>query len=177
MKPRPARPEWLYRISYGLADGHQLRILLENDRYAVVQGPGGKWYDNSGEHYGATTYYLITKEALPTYRNSVGLLDAQEIQHGGRAKLAQWKKLIEEGPKMTKFRWHRGGYAESMATVVPAKNMADLRTIYENSGLEPRWIEIVVEPYCGVDRRNNWNTHVVKVNGGVIGFTDGMPYE
>jgi hypothetical protein len=171
------RPDWLYQISYGLAEGSKLRILLENERYAVVQIPGGRWWDNSGAHYGGASYHLVDKTLLATYRKSVGLLDTMEIQQGGRPKLAQWRKLIEEGPKMTKFRWHRGGYAESMATVVPAKNMADLRTIYENSGLEPRWITIVVEPYCGIDRRNNWNTHVVKVNGSVIGFTDGMPYE
>jgi hypothetical protein len=90
-----SHPQWLYEISYGLADYRQLRILLENERYAIVQSPGGPWWDNSGKHYGATTYYKVDKQALATYRKSVGLLDSQEIQHGGRAKLAQWKKLIE----------------------------------------------------------------------------------
>jgi len=95
MRARTERPQWLYQITYGLAEGHQTRILLENDRYVVAQSPGGRWGDNSGTHYGATTYYLIDKQALPTYRKSVGLLDAKELQHGGRAKLAQWRKLIE----------------------------------------------------------------------------------
>lgn len=96
MKPRPERPDWLYHISYGLADGAKLRVLLENERYAIVQEPGGMWWDNSGGHYGASTYWQVDKTKLETYRKSVGLLDCKEIQHGGRPKLAQWKKLIEE---------------------------------------------------------------------------------
>ncbi len=90
-----APPDWLYQITYGLDDCRKIRILLENDRYAVVQSPGGRWGDNSGTHYGATTYYMVDKQDLPKYRKSVGLLDAKELQHGGRAKLAQWKKLME----------------------------------------------------------------------------------
>ena len=178
MKPQPERPDWLYQISYGLAEGSKLRILLENDRYAVVQTPGGRWWDNSGGHYGGASYSLVDKQRLHTYRKSVGLMDCMEIQQGGRPKLAQWKKLIEEGPKMTKFRWHRGGYAESMATVVPASTLDDLKKIYEGSELkEPGDATLTVEPYNGTDRRNNWNTHIVKVNGSPIGFTDGMPSE
>ena len=95
MPERTERPDWLYHISYGLADGAKLRVLLENERYAVVQEPGGLWWDNSGGHYGGTTYWLVDKTKLETYRKSVGLLDCKEIQHGGRPKLAQWKKLIE----------------------------------------------------------------------------------
>lgn len=182
MKPRPERPEWLYQISYGLADGDKLRILLENERYAVVQSPGGRWYDNSGGHYGGASYDLVDKTLLHTYRKSVGLMDCVTLQQGGRAKLAQWKELIESytGAKMTQFRFHRGGYAESMATVVPAKTMDDLLAIYKGSlSEEPGSLDLTVVPYSGIDKRNNWDTHVVQVrdclNGGVVGFTDGMP--
>lgn len=88
-------PDWLYQISYGLADARHLRILLDGPRYAVVQDPGGIWYDNSGPHYGSTSYHLVDKQATH-YRKSVGLMDTETLQHGGRAKLAQWKKLIKE---------------------------------------------------------------------------------
>jgi hypothetical protein len=91
-------PDWLYNISYGLAEHRYLRILLEGTRYAVVQIPGGTWFDNSGGHYGQTTFYLVDKQAT-NYRKGIGLLDAKELQHGGRAKLAQWKKLIQEQEK------------------------------------------------------------------------------
>ncbi len=92
---QPPQPDWLYRITYGLADSWKIRILLENDRYAVVQSPGGMWWDNSGGHYGAASYDLVDKRKLDTYRKGCGLLECKELQHGGRAKLAQWKKLIE----------------------------------------------------------------------------------
>ena len=91
------QPAWLYNISYGLADCRKLRVLIDGERFAVVQSPGGRWYDNSGGHYGGTTFYLVDKEG--TFRPSVGLLDCKELQHGGRAKLAQWKQLVEESDK------------------------------------------------------------------------------
>ena len=77
-----------------MADYHRLRILFETERYAIVQEPGGNWSDNSGVHYGGTTYWLVDKQC--TYRRQVGLMDAETLQHGGRPKLAQWKKLITE---------------------------------------------------------------------------------
>jgi hypothetical protein len=69
-------------------------VLIDGKRFAVVQSPGGTWFDNSGGHYGATAYYLVDKEA--NLRKAHGLLDCQELQHGGRAKMAQWKRLVEE---------------------------------------------------------------------------------
>jgi hypothetical protein len=87
------QPEWLRRITSGLVGGRKTRVLLENERYAIVQSPGANWSDNGGVHYGATAYYLVDKQA--NMRNSVGLLDCREIQSGGRAKLAQWKGLLK----------------------------------------------------------------------------------
>jgi len=89
-------PQWLFDMTSGLAGQRHIRILLENERYAVVQEPGGKWYDNSGGHYGGASYHLVDKQALHTYRKSIGLLDCKVLQEGGRAKLAQWKRLIEQ---------------------------------------------------------------------------------
>jgi hypothetical protein len=87
------QPDWLYNITYGLAEGRKSRVLIDGTRFAVVQSPGGRWYDNSGEHYGGAAYYLVDKEKQ--YRKAHGLLDCKELQHGGRAKTAQWKQLVE----------------------------------------------------------------------------------
>jgi hypothetical protein len=87
------QPDWLYNITYGLAEGRKTRVLIDGTRFAVVQSPGGTWFDNSGGHYGATAYYLVDKQQ--TLRKGYGLLDCKELQHGGRAKTAQWKQLVE----------------------------------------------------------------------------------
>ncbi len=88
------QPEWLYNISYGLAGSQKFRVLIDGDRFAIVQTPGGKWFDNSGGHYGSTSFYLVDKQR--ELRKAHGLLDCREIQQGGRAKTAKWKKLVEE---------------------------------------------------------------------------------
>jgi hypothetical protein len=87
------QPDWLYNITYGLAEGRKTRILIDGIRFAVVQSPGGRWGDNSGTHYGATAFYLVDKQQV--LRKGYGLLDCKELQHGGRAKTAQWKQLVE----------------------------------------------------------------------------------
>jgi hypothetical protein len=89
------QPQWLYRISFGLSEYRRIRILINGKRFAVVQIPGGRWGDNSGTYYGSTTYYLVDKQNTKV-RDSVGLIECQELQQGGRAKLVQWKKLVEE---------------------------------------------------------------------------------
>jgi hypothetical protein len=88
-----SQPDWLREITYGLAEGRKTGVLIDGKRFAVVKSPGGTWFDNSGGHYGATTYYLVDKEKQ--YRKAHGLLDCRELQHGGRAKMAQWKKLVD----------------------------------------------------------------------------------
>jgi hypothetical protein len=85
-------PDWLYQITYGLSEGSKSRILIDGTCFAVVQSPGGRWFDNSGGHYGSTSYHLADKQRQ--YRPAHGLLDCVELQHGGRAKLAQWKRLV-----------------------------------------------------------------------------------
>lgn len=86
------QPTWLYEITYGLADNRKFRVLLDGSRYAIVQIPGGEFANGQVREYGSTSYYKVDKQA--TMRAGVGLLDAEEIQQGGRAKLAKWRKLI-----------------------------------------------------------------------------------
>lgn len=89
--------DWLYNITYGLSDCGKIRVLIDGTRFAVVQSPGAKWYDNSGGHYGQTSFRLVDKEQQ--LRKGYGLLDCHELQHGGRAKTTQWKRLVEEADK------------------------------------------------------------------------------
>ena len=96
------QPEWLYQISYGLSGYDKFRILIDGKRFAIVQTPGGRWFDNSGGHYGGAGYHIVDKEAVPNLRKAHGLLDTREIQQGGRAKLAQWKQLIKESDEAGK---------------------------------------------------------------------------
>jgi len=93
-----------------------------------------------------------------------------------RVEYAYYLPAVET-PTMTKFRQHRGGYAESMATVVNARTFADLDRIVNGFLAGPSTKgRITVKPYSsGVDSRNGWDTHVVMLDGGVVGFTDGMP--
>jgi hypothetical protein len=92
MKTPQPQPDWLYNITYGLSEGRKTRVLIDGTRFAVVQTPGGKWYDNSGEHLGYVCYYLVDKQT--NLRKAHGLLDCRELQRGGRAKTAKWKKLV-----------------------------------------------------------------------------------
>lgn len=70
---------------------------------------------------------------------------------------------------MTKFRFHRGGYAESMDTAVECRSMSKLRLIIKARANDT----VTVEPYGGIDNRNGWDTYIVMHNGHPIGMTDG----
>lgn len=85
-----------------------------------------------------------------------------------------------------KLRQHRGGFEESMQTVIeiePTKAavlqaIKDLSLIGFPTATNPD--QVTVEPYTfgayndSYDPRNGWNTHIVTVEGwGVFGFTDG----
>jgi hypothetical protein len=81
-----------------------------------------------------------------------------------------------------KFRFHRGGLDESMATAVdiePTKVAITKHCNAQYTGsastrpmvYHAQYIE--VKPY-GFDSRINWDTYIVTMSGyGVIGFTDG----
>ncbi len=78
---------------------------------------------------------------------------------------------------MTKFRQHRGGYTESMATAVDASTLADLERIVGEFLAGPSTKgRITVRSYSrGYDPRNGWDTHLVMLDNNVVGFSDGMP--
>jgi len=78
-----------------------------------------------------------------------------------------------------KFREHRGGYAESMATVIELPDRAALVAhVQKLLALYPGALLVTnerlrVEKYI-FDARNGWHTHIVTLDGyGVLGFTNG----
>lgn len=74
---------------------------------------------------------------------------------------------------MTRYRPHRGGLAESRYEEIGVSTLEELAEY-----LVPQWgngpIEVV--PY-GFDDRTGWDTHIVKVDGVPVGFTDGPLHE
>lgn len=102
MKEYPPRPKWLYDLSYGLAESYKYRVLIDGKRFAVVQSPGGRFMNGQVSQYGSTTYYLVDK-THPDLRGGVGLMEEHVLQDGGRAKLAQWKKLVEASDQADKL--------------------------------------------------------------------------
>jgi hypothetical protein len=80
---------------------------------------------------------------------------------------------------MTKYRPHRGSLDEAMAEMVEVANLSALVAHMRKSVADwyppeelPTVETTTVERY-GYDNRIGWDTHVVKVNGSVWGFTDG----
>lgn len=86
-----------------------------------------------------------------------------------------------------KFRQHRGGLQDSLATVVEIADkkalVAYLRALFQHWNKELPGVDcnypridadtVKVEKYV-FDERINWDTHIVLVKGyGPIGFTDG----
>lgn len=67
------------------------------------------------------------------------------------------------------FRSHRGGYAESMATVVPVASLNDIAR-----HLELTEVQLLVCEFVTHDPRNNWNTHAITYNGACIGHSNAM---
>lgn len=76
-----------------------------------------------------------------------------------------------------RFREHRGGLAESMATEVELAGrdalVVHVRALLELWGICVRDCAVHVEPYA-YDERVGWDTYIVTLDGyGVVGFTDG----
>lgn len=67
------------------------------------------------------------------------------------------------------YRDQRGGLAESMETVQKMHTLGDIQT-----HLEPMFGpgEITVDQY-GLDKRIDWDTHIVCHDGHAVGYTDG----
>ncbi len=78
-----------------------------------------------------------------------------------------------------KFRFHAGGYNESMATAFECSSTVkalkqSIRRRNPFPFVSNDFKNIVVKPYgTGIDSRNGWDTHIVLIDGYPIGFTDG----
>lgn len=66
-----------------------------------------------------------------------------------------------------KFRWHRGGLEESMATTIEDTLENILFEIRKTNPGE------VTSRYVIFDDRTGWDTHIVLVDGSPVGFADG----
>jgi hypothetical protein len=85
---------------YGYVNYYRWRLLIDGMNFAVVQSPGERWGDNSGRHYGATTYYLVDKRSDPRFGHGVQYW--KELKHGGgigSKTKAEWKALVESCDK------------------------------------------------------------------------------
>lgn len=85
-----------------------------------------------------------------------------------------------------RFRFHRGGLKESLATTVTVNSQAELREIINTHGgymdkLTPYdRINFVAQPTFSQAMRaeGRWETHLVTINGDAIGYSDGtLEYE
>ena len=75
---------------------------------------------------------------------------------------------------MTLFRHHRGGFNESMDSVVQVKDFQGLCKIVRKDYGEG---SVTVKKYGGIDPRNGWDTHIVLFDTifdtAAVGFTNG----
>lgn len=73
-------------------------------------------------------------------------------------------------------REHRGGLAESLATVFEFETKEELvKNINDRMGMHFRPSEIGFS-HQGMDDRCGWDTYLVSIQGyGVFGYTDGIP--
>lgn len=67
------------------------------------------------------------------------------------------------------FRSHRGGFDESMATVVPVTTLNDVA-----KHLELQEVQLLACAFVTHDPRNNWETHAITYNGACIGHSNAM---
>ena len=87
-------------------------------------------------------------------------------------------KIIELIPRSPgfKFRFHRGGYQDSMSTCVTLDSVADLeKLVSETYGLDtPLTFKF---NSMGLDRRNGWKTYLVTCNKQdlPVGYTNSIP--
>jgi len=75
------------------------------------------------------------------------------------------------------FRWHRGGLAESMETVVDFDGTREGLVVLLKLDALP-WFPALAPEHVKVERytyddRIGWDTHIVTVGGTAVGFTDG----
>lgn len=66
-----------------------------------------------------------------------------------------------------KFRFHRGGFDESMATTIEVDNIEHLASVL-------KFPHEITFQHCGIDSRNGWDTYYVIANDCVVGMSDGI---
>ena len=66
------------------------------------------------------------------------------------------------------YRDHRGSLTDSMQTVKEMASFSELKAHVEN--IHGRG-EIEIKDYC-YDKRIQWQTHIVTINGYAVGFTN-----
>lgn len=69
---------------------------------------------------------------------------------------------------MTLFRPQRGTLEESMEYMVAVSDKRALANLLKVDDL----VDLQIEPYCW-DARIDWDTHIVRVKGDAVGFTNG----
>ena len=90
-----AQPDWLRNMTCGMQGGRFFRLLLDGQRFAVVQIPGSRYLSGQTVQYGATSYLLVDKTADP--RGGTGILRAgKELQSGGRAKPTMFHRALAQ---------------------------------------------------------------------------------
>ena len=79
---------------------------------------------------------------------------------------------VDKPPKKEKrkFRFHRGSLRESMETCVFVSDTQQLTSLLREAGFKGEKVSII--PYLP-DARIGWNTHLVTLDGLLMGFTDG----
>jgi hypothetical protein len=74
--------------------------------------------------------------------------------------------------KAFKYRSHRGTLADSLDTTIEFNSVEDFKSHVKQ---EAYYFDgdITVDKYGGIDERCGWDTHIVRVGGIAVGFTDG----
>jgi hypothetical protein len=70
---------------------------------------------------------------------------------------------------MTKFRYHRGTLADSMATVIEVESFEELEALLHKTY---NFTLMSVLPYV-YDHRTQWHTYGVILDGDCVGMTNG----
>jgi hypothetical protein len=73
-----------------------------------------------------------------------------------------------------KFRPQRGSIEKAMKEVKEIKSLIDFYNIAKEEKFDiEKYLHEISFTYLGFDKRINWDTYLVSVNGHGIGFSDG----
>jgi hypothetical protein len=97
-----------------------------------------------------------------------------EPEQPDKAAARRRRQAIRLGKAGVRFRWHRGGLEESLATARSFDSRQELEEHVRNGHSLPAEAVISYQG-IGVDRRCGWDTYYVMVDGQCIGMSDGDP--